>query len=106
MTLIFDAVPASYDLPAISSVARRGENSPAWVPAPTPQSPSDSPGALIHRAMSPRASSTRGAEPSCRPGRLHHSLAPAALLLPPQPSWGISYATRTGTLCSLDAATV
>src|SRR5262245_61070633 len=94
-----------YDLPVIRSVARRGENWPGWVPAPAPQLPSDSPGALIQRPMSPRLSSTRGAEPSCRPGELHHGLAPR-LLGPPQLRWGMWYATSTGTLCSLEAAMV
>src|SRR5258708_14220000 len=82
-----------------------GENAPARVPAPTPQPPSDSPGALIQRPMSPRSSSTCGTEPSCRPRGLHHCLAPPALL-PPQLRWGMSYAPRTGTLCSVDAAVV
>src|SRR5258708_3318295 len=67
---------ATYELPVISSVAMAGENSPGWVPPPAPPCPSDSPGALIQRLMSPRSSRTCGTEPSCRPGRFPHHLPP------------------------------
>src|SRR5215469_12735671 len=93
---------AGYFFPVIRSLATTGENSPACVPTPVPQSPSDSPGALIQRPRSPWVSSACGTEPSCRPGGLHHCLDPVALL-PAQPSDGMSYATMTGTRPWLDA---